>query len=314
MAEPILKWAGGKRQLLDELKARFPTDFDVEEDGYHEPFLGGGALLFDLEPAKGTINDTNERLINFYQQVRDNPEELIRRCKKFKDPDTEPDDSQPFSEEDRQGKEISTYYYQQRARFNNRPAGDEYNALEEAALLLYLNRTGFNGMYRENADGFFNIPQGRYANPDWVRAKQIREASDVLADVDIYNRDYTYVREVAGAGDVVYFDPPYEPMSKTADFTKYSADGFESEDQQELLEFADELAADGVHVILSNSGVMYDLYEQEADNLSPAIVGATRSINSDGDNRGEVDEIIATSVPEENRRGQAQTGLGQFGD
>ncbi|MBV0926220.1 Dam family site-specific DNA-(adenine-N6)-methyltransferase [Halomicroarcula limicola] len=314
MTKPVLKWAGGKRQLLDDLKARFPRDFDATENAYHEPFLGGGALFFDIEPTTGTVNDTNARLVNFYRQVRDNPEKLINRCREFQDPEHDPDESFPFSTTDRSGKDVDSYYYQQRARFNNRPAGDDFDALEEAALLLYLNRTGFNGMYRENADGFFNIPQGRYANPDWVRAEEVRAASRVLERVELYNQDYTYVEEVVSPGDLVYFDPPYEPMSTTADFTKYSADGFDTEDQQSLLEFADSLASEGVHVILSNSGVMYDLYEAESENLLPDTVGATRSINSDGENRGEVEEIIATSVSEESRAGQSQTGLGQFSD
>lgn len=306
MARPILKWAGGKGQLLDELYTRFPQSYER----YHEPFLGGGALFFDLEPASGTVNDTNPRLVNFYRQVRDNPSKLIERCRQFDDPEADPDEGLEYAETNHKGKEISNYYYQQRARFNKRPYGEEYDELEEAALLLYLNRTCFNGLYRENADGGFNVPIGRYANPDWVRAEEIREASEILERVDIYNRDFEYVFEVVTEGDLVYCDPPYEPMSTTASFTDYSADGFDRDDQERLLEAAIELDRNGVSVILSNSGVMYDRYDEAGFFVD--IEGATRAINSDGDNRGEVDEIIATNVPAEKRQKVGQQGLGSF--
>jgi DNA adenine methylase len=131
MAEPIRKWARGKRQLLEELHARLPESFDA----YHEPFLGGGALFFDLEPASGTVNDTNERLVNFYEQVRDRPAALIERCRAFADPESDPDSERAHAD-------VRNYYYQQRTLFNRRPRGEEFDPLEEAALLLYLDRTG----------------------------------------------------------------------------------------------------------------------------------------------------------------------------
>jgi len=306
MARPILKWAGGKGQLLEELYARFPASYEQ----YHEPFFGGGALFFDLEPDRGTINDTNTRLINFYRQVRDNPSELIDQCRQFRDPESEPDQALSYAETNHKGKEIKNYYYQQRARFNKRPYGDEFDELEEAALLLYLNRTCFNGLYRQNADGGFNVPIGRYSNPDWVRAEQIREASDLLERVEIHNEDFEYILDVAAEGDLVYFDPPYEPMSSTAYFTDYSAEGFGQEDQQRLLEVAETLDQNGVHLILSNSGVMFEMYDDAGFQVE--IEGATRAINSDGDNRGEVDEIIATNVPLDERQKVGQQGLVDF--
>jgi len=306
MASPILKWAGGKGQLLDELYARFPESYDR----YHEPFFGGGALFFDLEPAIGTINDTNSRLVNFYQQVRDNPTELIERCREFQHPESEPDPSLGYAETNHKGKEIKNYYYQQRARFNKRPYGESFDALEEAALLLYLNRTCFNGLYRENSDGGFNVPIGRYANPDWVRADEIREASPLLQQIELHNCDFSYILDTAKEGDLVYFDPPYEPMSTTAYFTDYSADGFGKEDQERLLDTALALDERGVHVILSNSGVMYELYDGAG--FSVEIEGATRAINSDAENRGEVEEIIATNILPENRQRSGQQGLAEF--
>lgn len=308
MSRPILKWAGGKSQLLDELYARFPES----HDRYHEPFFGGGALFFDSEPVDGTINDTNTRLVNFYRQVRDNPEDLIARCREFEDPESDSDDSLDHSKTNHKGKKIENYYYQQRARFNKRPYGDEFDELEEAALLLYLNRTCFNGLYRENSSGGFNVPIGRYANPDWVRETEVREASELLEHVEIHNNDFEYVLNVASEDDLVYFDPPYEPMSSTAYFTDYSAEGFGKEDQERLLETAKQLDRRGVFVILSNSGVMYEMYDDAGFHVE--VEGATRAINSDGDNRGEVDEIIATNVPPEQRQRAGQKGLADFSD
>jgi DNA adenine methylase len=306
MAEPILKWAGGKRQLLDELYARFPAS----HGRYHEPFVGGGALFFDLEPADATINDANPRLVNFYERVREEPEALIERLTAFDDPDADPDPSLPCHEETFRGRDVESYYYQQRARFNRRPYEGEFDPLEEAALLLYLNRTCYNGLYRENADGGFNVPAGRYANPDWVQRDRIRRASDVLASAEIRNDDFAYVPDVAAPGDLVYFDPPYEPMSATANFNEYSAEGFDREDQRRLLDVASELDDAGVWVVLSNSGVMYEPYADAGFRVE--MEGATRAINSDADNRDAVDEIVATNVPPDERRRAGQRELSGF--
>jgi DNA adenine methylase len=306
MVDPVLKWAGGKRQLLDELYARFPAEFDH----YHEPMFGGGALFFDLEPADGTVNDTNDRLVNFYEQVRDNPEALITRLRTFADPDGDPDPDQEFAETTRNGAATTNYYYQQRDLFNRRPNDEPFDELAEAARLLYLNRTCFNGLYRENADGEFNVPTGSYANPDWVRADEIRAASSVLEETRIFNEDFDYVLQHADPGDLVYFDPPYEPMSPTANFTDYSAEGFGQDDQEALVQTATELDANDVHIILSNSGVMFEMYDTAGFYVETE--GATRAINSDPDNRGEVDEIIATNVPPEEHSPRGQVKLGNF--
>ena len=306
MVRPVLKWAGGKRQLLDELYSRFPSEYE----SFHEPFFGGGALFFDIEPRDGTINDTNPRLVNFYEQVRDNPQELIELLRSFDDPESDPNPARNYSEKNHKGREIENYYYQQRALFNKRPYADEYDPLEEAALLMYLNRTGYNGLYRENSSGGYNVPIGRYANPDWVQEERIREASRVLENTEIFNTDFEYILEHANEGDLVYFDPPYEPMSPTANFNDYSEEGFDIEDQKRLVETAKELDENGVHVILSNSGVMYDMYDEAGFHVE--IEGATRAINSDSENRDEVDEIIATNVPESSRQDAGQKSIAEF--
>jgi DNA adenine methylase len=204
----------------------------------------------------------------------------------------------------------ANYYYQQRAIFNKRPYSNEFDPIEEAALLLYLNRTCYNGLYRENSSGGFNVPIGSYTNPDWVQADRIREVSEVLEETEIFNRDFEYVIEYAEQSDLVYFDPPYEPMSPTASFTDYSAEGFGLKEQERLLETAQQLNDKDVYVILSNSGVMYDMYDEAGFFVEKE--GATRAINSDAENRDEVDEIVATNVPLDDRRGELQKGLTDF--
>jgi len=312
MVKPVLKWAGGKRQLLDEIYARFPSS----SNHYHEPFFGGGAVFLDLEPENGTINDTNPRLVNFYEVIRDRPDELVDRLRDFDPPEGDPDSNLNHSDESWKGKEIEQYYYQQRARFNRRAYADEEwpsaeeERLEEAALLLYLNRTCYNGLYRENSSGGFNVPIGRYSDPDWIQADRIRAASRALGDTDIRNDDFEYVLEAAKQGDIVYFDPPYEPMSPTANFAEYSAEGFGREDQERLLEAVEQLDKMGIHFVLSNSAVMFDLYDEAGFIVERE--SATRAINSDETARGEIDEIIATNVPEEDRQEGGQASIADF--
>lgn len=312
MVDPVLKWAGGKRQLLDEIRSRFPAEYER----YHEPFFGGGAVFFDLEPDDGTINDTNPRLVTFYEVVRDRPDELISRLREFDDPEADPDPAQQFADQNWKGTDVEQYFYQQRARFNRRAYADgEWPAsaedrVEEAALLLYLNRTCYNGLYRENGSGGFNVPIGRYADPDWVMADRIRAAGRVLADTDVRNEDFEYVLDVADEGDLVYLDPPYQPMSATANFAEYAAEGFGREDQERLLEAVEALDAQGVYFVLSNSGVMYEPYDDAGFHVER--VGATRSINSDETARDEVDEILATNVPEGEREGRGQASIADF--
>jgi len=291
MVQPTLKWAGGKRQLLDSLHELLPDTYGR----YWEPFVGGGALAFDLEPDAGVINDINTRLMNYYRVVKHEPEQLIEILEEFPDPESDPDDTLQFANSSHFGYDINNYYYQARARFNKRPYGYEFDDVEEAALLQYLNRTCFNGLYRENQSGGFNTPIGDYEDPDWVQAERIRDLSDVLATVELYSNHYQAVLSGVQPGDLVYIDPPYTPLSETADFTEYSADGFDSDDQLTLRETLTQLVDIGVHVVASNSGVMKSQYRDAGFDVY--TVDATRSINADADGRGAVDEIIAVGRP-----------------
>lgn len=275
MVEPILKWAGGKRQLLSSITAVFPESFNH----YHEPFFGGGAVFFSLEPEDGTINDLNQRLMDFYRMVKRWPEDLI--------------------EENTTHEHTEDYYYQVRDEFNDLRDLEEKSksdAIREASLLLYLNRTCFNGLYRENSNGEFNVPFGSYSNPNWIQADRIRAMSRVIQDTEIRNEDFEYVRDVTEPNDLVYFDPPYQPVSTTADFTDYHAEGFTKADQTRLRDLAIDLSERDVYVVASNSPPVAALYE-DYDEFDVQEVDASRSINSDGANRGDVAEILITNVP-----------------
>ena len=280
MVDPILKWAGGKRQLLADITALFPVTYQA----YHEPFVGGGAVFFHLDPDVGTINDLNERLATFYEVVRDYPDQLIAENK-----------THEYAEE---------YFYQAREKFNralSQSTVTREGRIQEASLLLYLNRTCFNGLYRENSDGEFNVPFGRHTNPDWVQEQRIRKASRSLQGTDVFNTDFDYVLEEATSGDLVYFDPPYEPVSKTADFNAYHADGFDRDDQRRLRDTAVELSKKDVAVLISNSPPVAELYETY-DTFAVTYVDAARTINSDASNRGDVAEVLITNVPPSDRR------------
>lgn len=276
MANPILKWAGGKRQLLDKIISLFPSEYSSLR--YHEPFFGGGAVFFKITPKTGTINDVNHRLMNLYKVVRDSPDELISLAKTYV-----------------HNKEV---FYQLRERFNQPDLTD----VENAALLLYLNKTAFNGLYRVNSKDKFNVPFGSYKNPKIVDEKRIHEASVLFQDIEILCTDFTYVEETSVKGDLVYFDPPYLPVSDTAHFTSYARDGFSYDDQIRLRDTCVKLDEKGVHFVLSNSYVkpLIEKYE-EIDAFQMIIVQANRAINSKGSARGPINEILVTNIPDEAR-------------
>ncbi len=273
MVDPILKWAGGKRQLLQHIINLFPKNYSKLT--YHEPFVGSGAVFFTIEPKKGSINDVNEHLINFFKTVRDNPEGLIEEASKY-----------PYEKET---------YYKLRDKFNEEKISD----LERASLFLYFNKTDFNGLWRVNSKGKFNVPFGRYSNPTIVPEDKIRNSSRVLQNTEILCIDFSYIEKMAQEGDLCYFDPPYEPVSDTAYFTSYTATGFDMKEQERLANTCKKLDEKGVLFVLSNSHVkqIVDLYENNPK-FRIHVVEARRSINSKADKRGPIKEILVTNIPQ----------------
>jgi len=276
---PILKWAGGKRRLLQDIIALLPSDY--KKRSYHEPFLGGGAVFYKIRPKSGTINDINPRLMNFYEVVRDNPVELIEMTSQYQ-----------YNEET---------YYKLRDRFNQ----PGLSKIEEASLLLYLNKTAYNGLYRVNSKGEFNVPYGRYYNPTIVPKRIILSASKIFKNVIIYCTDFTYIEKCANEGDICYLDPPYQPKSLTANFTSYSSDGFDYNDQVRLRNSCINLHEKGVSFVLSNAYVreILDLYN-DINPFRIEIVKARRAISSKASTRGPVKEVLVTNIPKNISQGK----------
>lgn len=258
---PFLKWVGGKRQILHALAEHVPHRFGR----YHEPFLGGGALFFHLRPQKSVLSDTNERLVRTWRGVRDSVEEVIALLYDW-----------PYDKD---------FYQELRAR----PI-DERPDAEVAAWFIYLNRTGFNGLYRVNRRNIFNVPFGAYTNPTICDADLLRTVSASLAETELHVEDFGAVLDRAERGDFVYFDPPYVPLTATSSFTSYTADGFGMTDQARLRDTARALKERGVYVVVSNSSApaVHELY---AD-FHRTPVAAARAINCVASKRGSVTELI----------------------
>lgn len=272
-AGPFLKWAGGKRQLLPHLLQRVPH---LHEGRYHEPFVGGGALFFALCGTgrlgrKGArLADVNPELINCYLVVRDQVEALIRLLLLHQNEES--------------------YYYRIRALDPR-----TLDPVQRAARLIYLNKTCFNGLFRENSRGIFNVPFGRYAKPRVCAADDLRAASAALRGVAIELSPFEAVGRCARRGDTVYFDPPYMPVSATSSFTGYSAGGFDEDAQIRLALLAASLAERGVNVLLSNS--VAPLIQQLYQGFQIEEVQASRAINSRSDRRGKVSELLISAGP-----------------
>jgi DNA adenine methylase len=261
---PFLKWVGGKGQLLSQLQPLLPESWGT----YHEPFLGGGALFFALQPAQSVLSDVNPALVNVYRMVRDRPDDLIALLAAH------------------QAAHGPDYYYQVRAQH-------ELPELEAAARLIYLNKTCYNGLYRENSKGQFNVPIGRYKNPTVCNPIDLQLASKALANTDIQVGDFMSHPGRQEPGDLVYFDPPYYPVSDTSNFTGYSRFGFGAEDQIRLRDRVIELADRGVKVMVSNSDCPFirDIYQ----GFRIETIEAGRSINSNATKRGKVNEVVVMS-------------------
>ncbi len=259
---PFLKWAGGKRQLLPTLLQLGPRDAPT----YFEPFVGGGALFFALQPKRAVLADVNERLIRTYRGVKNNVEEVIRQLGGFP-------------------REPGFFY---RFREVDIDAGTDADV---AAWFIYLNKTGFNGLYRVNRDNRFNVPFGRYVNPTICNQDTLRAGSAALARAELLVADFAPVVEEAGRGDFVYFDPPYVPLSATSSFTSYTSRGFGYEEQKRLRDTALALKKRGVRVLLSNSSAP-SVRELYAYGFDITEVSATRLVNSKAAARGAIVELL----------------------
>jgi DNA adenine methylase len=261
-ARPFLQWAGGKRQLLPELLRHAPKTFGR----YFEPFVGGGALFFALRPARATLSDLNDRLIRTYKSVRDNVDAVIRL--------------------------LASYPHRKRFYHSMRRIDiDARSDAEVAAWFIYLNRTGYNGLYRVNSRNQFNVPFGRYKNPTICDEANLCACASALAGTELLVADFEVAVAHAKRGDFVYFDPPYVPLSATSSFTSYTSQGFGPDEQRRLHDVARALKRRGVHVLLSNSSapLVRDLY---SDGFELVEVAATRTINSKATGRGAITELI----------------------
>ena len=262
---PFLKWAGGKGKLISQYIPYFPTEFKT----YYEPFLGGGAVFFHLQSAHSILTDINPELINAYRCVRDQVEQVILLL------------------EEHQSRHYKEYYYEVRSR-----AGT--SDVERAARFIYLNKTCFNGLYRENSKGAFNVPMGQYKNPTICNADLLCSVSAALKNTQIEVRPFDAVVNYAKTGsDFVYFDPPYYPLSPTSNFTAYSRNAFTEADQIKLKDIFTKLATLGVKVMLSNSDCLFirELYKD----FNIHTISAARAINSKGSKRGKIAEVLVTS-------------------
>jgi DNA adenine methylase len=269
VASPIIKWVGGKTKLLPELLARMPDRFHR----YYEPFAGGLALFFRVAPPRAVISDANADLIALYRAVASDVGAVIKRLQHHREVHDE------------------RHYYATRAKWNE--YHDAWTDAERAATFIYLNKTCFNGLWRVNRAGDFNVPIGRYTDPPICVPDTLRAANALLARTDLRQGDYQDAVKDAARGDFVYFDPPYDPVTPTANFTSYTADAFGPDDQRALAETARRLVARGCRVMLSNNDTPFvrSIYK----GFTIDRVKCARAINSNADKRGEVDEVIITA-------------------
>ena len=297
---PFLKWAGGKRQLLPRLREFYPEKFRA----YHEPFLGSGAVFFDLASAgrlgnaEVRLTDVNSDLVGCWLRLHDDPAAVVEHLRALEA------DYEAAS---------SDHYYRVRNQFNparegimsgNRPRAELYT-VDLAAMFIYLNRTGYNGLFRLNSRGLFNVPRGKYKNPRICDEDNLRRVSTTLSalSVSVEHHSFDAVLHTARTGDFIYFDPPYAPLSTTARFTSYTSDGFSAEDQRRLQQVVIELAGKGCHVLLSNSTApeIAALYDGNPAAERVGLVAHTgparRAINSNASRRGDVQEYVITNLP-----------------
>lgn len=270
--KPFTKWTGGKRKLLPILKENLPPKYNR----YFEPFIGGGALFFEMAPKNAVINDFNSELINAYIQIKDDPDMLFKLLKEHKQ------------------KNSKEYYLEVRS-FDRDDRINRMTDVERAARILYMLRVDFNGLYRVNSKNQFNVPYGKYKNPKIVDENTIYEISRYLNknQISILNVDFEEAVKEVSMGDFVYFDPPYIPLTETSSFTSYTHEGFSFEDQVRLRDLVVELDKRGAYVMLSNSSspLSYELYKE----FNLHEVSAVRTNGASTSSRGKIKELLVTN-------------------
>lgn len=292
--KPFVKWAGGKGQLINEIRKIYPKGLGKSVNKYAEPFVGGGAVLFDIlshyKLNSIYISDTNFELINAYKIIRDDVESLIDLLSKMQD------DYLSLDSDSRK-----EYYYEKREQFNNlKINADNTINIKKAALFIFLNKTCFNGLYRVNRKGLFNVPMGAYKNPCICDSENLRNISKALHNVTIVCGDFEESETFIDENTFVYFDPPYRPISNTANFTAYTQDEFDDSEQIRLARFVEKIAAKGAKIAVSNSDPKNTSTDDSFfDNLYSSLnirrVAASRMINCNGDNRGKILELLITN-------------------
>ena len=291
-ARPFIKWVGGKTQLLDEVRKSLPRDFASRQHvTYVEPFVGGGAVMFWILQAypnieSAVINDINKELICTYHVIKESVEDLIVELARIQD------DYIPLGAEDRKA-----YYMEKRARFNTKQTAP----VETAALFIFLNRTCFNGLYRVNSKGEFNVPHGKYANPRICDADNLLACSFVLQRVEILCGDFAETGRYAGPDTLFYFDPPYKPITETSSFTSYSKEGFDDKEQLRLRDFCDQISKEKALFVASNSdpkdvNPKENFFDTIYQHFIIKRVSAARMINSDASGRGAISELMISNV------------------
>ncbi|MDY3974170.1 MAG: DNA adenine methylase [Veillonella caviae] len=276
---PIVKWVGGKRQLLSEIVPLLPKI--TKKITYVEPFIGGGAVIFDQQPVKGIINDYNAELINVYEVIKNEPKPLLELLEIHKSLNS------------------ADYFYEIR-ELDRDDKYDDLSSVEKAARIIYLNKTCYNGLFRVNQAGQFNTPYGKYKNPNIVNRPVIMAMSDYFNsnDIQIMQGDYRDVLRNLDKNSFVYLDPPYMPISSSSSFTGYTENGFSGIEQLNLKNICDELNERGIKFLLSNSDHPYlrEIYSK----YKITTVQARRTINSNAKRRGEINEILVRNYGEDN--------------
>jgi len=266
MCSPVIKWVGGKRQLMSEIKSRLPKNYNR----YLEPFIGGAAVFFELGHKNSIINDFNAELTNLYSVIKNQPEDLFEDLKYHKNE--------------------KEYYYQIRALDRDIEAYQKLSDLEKASRFIYLNKNGFNGLYRVNKKGQYNVPFGDIKNPKYADKQNLINCSRLLKSTKILTGDFENIKPYINEGDFIYIDPPYVPVSLTSDFTSYTSAGFGKEDHIRLKNMCDFIDEKNAFFMLSNSET--DFVKTLYSDYKIDIVQASRALNSNGKGRGKVGEVL----------------------